>query len=286
MDKRFRMWSTRSGCRFRHAASACRGRVRAAFTLVELLLVAAILGILSAVVIPNISAFLGSNRSTTAIRVLTQMGRYARSMALLNQTPVELVLDLDTRKISVDAATPTNTLASVSSEDAFYEMGAGTAVAASFGRAVSIADKKSSDRLLERNKPQTPDSTSDDFFGTSDSGESSASAGTGNALADSIHMERDLPELPVVIEFLGYADNVERNRFRTNRSAASAGTVTNGVFRIRYRTNGTCRPYKLGISLEGAQTPVVLFVDAVGTPRVQYPDEDNDRGSRQRRRKW
>jgi prepilin-type N-terminal cleavage/methylation domain-containing protein len=65
---------------------------RRAFTLVELLLVLAILGIVSAVVVPMTARSLRGNQRRMAIRSVVGAAKYARSMAVLHQCPMELRL--------------------------------------------------------------------------------------------------------------------------------------------------------------------------------------------------
>ena len=80
-----------------------RWDLRAAFTLVELLLVLAIIGILTAVVVPNVVRSMSGNQRRMAVRTVVASGRYARSMAVLKQTPVALQFDLATGTVSVGA---------------------------------------------------------------------------------------------------------------------------------------------------------------------------------------
>jgi prepilin-type N-terminal cleavage/methylation domain-containing protein len=75
-----------------------------AFTLVELLLVLAILGILTAVTVPSLVRSLRGNRLRAAARQVMMAGRYARSMAVMKQTTMELVLDLDASRLTVRPA--------------------------------------------------------------------------------------------------------------------------------------------------------------------------------------
>jgi len=58
----------------------------------EMIIVMVILAAVVAVVVPNLGTGLGGTRTQIAARGLVQMSRYARSMALANQTGVELVV--------------------------------------------------------------------------------------------------------------------------------------------------------------------------------------------------
>ena len=248
---------------------------RRAFTLLELVMVVAILAIVAIIVVPNVAGVTGGARSAMALRSLVQMGRYARSMALLNQTPVELVLDLDGRRLSVEPAEKAAAPAPDAEGDegatgagVFYESGA--TATASFGRALSNRDRDATTgRILQRARKDLP--------------EDDAPAGdTTENLADAIHMERDLPD--AVVAFLGYSDTVEKRSLLDVRNAGRG--ETNGVFRLRYRTNGTCRPYRIAIGDEDDNSRAVVTVDAVGTPRVMRRDMSTSDERRENARRW
>lgn len=72
------------------------------FTLIEMLLVVAIIGILVTMLAPRMQ-MMGGPRVTAAARVLTQLTRYARTMALLNQAETVIRVSPD-GVIRVDAA--------------------------------------------------------------------------------------------------------------------------------------------------------------------------------------
>jgi prepilin-type N-terminal cleavage/methylation domain-containing protein len=80
-------------------AGASRGQN--GFTLLELVLVAAILGVLAAVTVPGFVQSIRGNRLRTGARTVASSGRYARSMAALRQQPVGLFFDLKENKVSV-----------------------------------------------------------------------------------------------------------------------------------------------------------------------------------------
>ena len=68
--------------------------VKRAFTLIEVLLVVAIIGVVTAVSTPYFVRSIRGNRLRVAARTVVMAGRYARSMAVLRQTELPL-LDLD-----------------------------------------------------------------------------------------------------------------------------------------------------------------------------------------------
>ncbi len=65
------------------------------FTLVELLVVLVIIGVMAAIIMPNFVSGSDGARLRTAARGITQMARYARTMAVLYQTPMTLVIGSD-----------------------------------------------------------------------------------------------------------------------------------------------------------------------------------------------
>ncbi|MBA4387564.1 MAG: hypothetical protein C0404_06255 [Verrucomicrobia bacterium] len=73
------------------------------FTMIELLLVLTIIGIITAVTLPSLMSSIRGNRLSTGARSIVMAGRYARSMAVMKQTEMALVLNLDTGQISVRA---------------------------------------------------------------------------------------------------------------------------------------------------------------------------------------
>jgi len=74
-----------------------------AFTLIELLLVLVIVGVVAAVTVPGVARSMRGNRLRTATRMVVMAGRYARTMAILQQQEVELVFTPSEKRMSVRA---------------------------------------------------------------------------------------------------------------------------------------------------------------------------------------
>jgi prepilin-type N-terminal cleavage/methylation domain-containing protein len=75
---------------------------RRAFTLVEVLMVLAIMGIMTLVTMPYLVKSIRGNRLRVSTSTIVQAGRYARSMALLGQRDMRLVFDLNLPGIRVE----------------------------------------------------------------------------------------------------------------------------------------------------------------------------------------
>jgi len=71
------------------------------FTLIEVLLVLAIIGVVAGVSTPYFVKSIRGNRLRTAARVVVMAGRYARSMAVLRQKEMVVSFNLDAGKVSI-----------------------------------------------------------------------------------------------------------------------------------------------------------------------------------------
>lgn len=78
--------------------------MRRGFTLVEVLLVLAILAIVTATTMPSFVRSMRANRLRGAARTVVSAGRYARSLAVVRQQPMQLVFDLARGRLRVEPA--------------------------------------------------------------------------------------------------------------------------------------------------------------------------------------
>ena len=75
---------------------------RIGFTLIEMLLVLALIGIIAAITIPQFVNSMRGNRLRVGVRAVVMSGRYARSMAVMKQTDILLTFNIDEGIITVD----------------------------------------------------------------------------------------------------------------------------------------------------------------------------------------
>ena len=250
----------------RHAPSSLGAR---GFTLVELLLVVAVLGILAVAVAPAVSTVLAGGRLRAGARELAGAGRYARTMALLNQTPVDLVVDLQGGRFSIrardreelsrfglsDLAAATN---DVGYTEELLRTSARRAASLSggFGLAVSKqdADSGAATNLLDRLAAESEDGAAPGLAAEV-------------SLADSVDVDREAPGVRVVFD--GWRDSPSSRRRRDADEDRASG-IEEGEFTVRYRANGTVRPHRwIVCDAENPSDRIAITVNAVGRARVE-----------------
>ena len=247
---------------------------RRGFTLLELLLVVAILGILVAVVVPNVVGMVSAGTLRTGARELAAMGRYAHSAALLNQAPVDLVVDLESGSLRVVARERESASRFGLSDLAAYTNDVGytdellktsarrTAdLGSGFGLAMSAQDRES--RLH-----------ADGDAGTNALAVVSDAAGrelpATVSVGDSVNLERTLAG--VSLSFEGYRDSVRDAR---RGDSGNPGATESGEVVVHYRANGTVRPHRWRVREKDAGDGAAwleVSVNAVGTPSVRAPE--------------
>ncbi len=75
---------------------------KSGFTLIEMLLVLVVIGIISAVTIPQFVNSIRGNRLRVGVKSVVMAGRYARSMAVMKQADILLTFNIDEGTIVVD----------------------------------------------------------------------------------------------------------------------------------------------------------------------------------------
>lgn len=219
------------------------------FTLVELLVVIVIIGVMALVIGPSFTAGSDAARVRTASRGVMQMSRYARNMALLHQTQVDLVFTSDgTLSVAQMAAG-----------------GEGIVSAKAFGVTNSAAEAEAAE--LSAEPPETPEA-----------GGGSGGGGAGYVMAD-LDIDKKYEQTSFVFD--GYTDTLDgkHGRFSARpddeeEEAQGEGEEEVKTFRVRYKSNGTCRPYRVRVSAAGDESFVLtVVVDVLGAAKIEEEEE-------------
>lgn len=256
------------------------------FTLVELLFVCVILGILAAVIVPNFTVIASGGQIGVTAREIMAAGNYARTMALLYQTPVELVIRPDANEFAVEAQERTEnnvigihgldfTTNSVSSvEDSGSSSNSsltfrGTRYSSGtqgFGMAVSRADRDEQTSFRD-DDDEVEGLTGVKIEMTDASGTVMEDSATN--IKKAIDTKREMNGIKV--RFEGYSDVASSRSAFSRFSRSESSFIDSGEIRIRYRANGTVRPYKLYLSDADGNVQIVE-VNSVGTGK-SYKEE-------------
>ena len=231
----------------------CFNRSKDGFTLIELLLVVAILGILAVFSAPHFGSMLAGGHLAVGAREIASAGRYARTLALMNQRPVDLVIYQSTGTFSVQAVL-------TESEAGFADTGSLTggqrhgSLAGGFGLAISKNDRDAID---------TPDRS-----GSSVNLELDADIYENDrASLESMDVHKKLEG--VKLKFKEYRDTPKSRGSAIFKMYKSPDVSEDSVVVIRYRANGTVRPYTLHVVDESDEKDYIsVEVDSIGTPSV------------------
>jgi len=208
---------------------------RAGFTLIELLLVVAIVVVMLAVVTPDFAGGLGGTRLQMAGQGVMHLSRYARSMAVLQQVPVELTFTSD--GILRVAAQGSQRQAQAEID---WEKGAAESL--------------------------SPLPTGDETESATNAPASSA-ATTGGSMTQ---METEQKYEHVSFSFLGYADDADTQKKRKlhTKHPENEEETEETSFSVRYKSNGTCRPYRVRVT-DKHESSLVVAVDMLGMGKVE-----------------
>ena len=244
-------------------------RARAAFTLIELLLVIAIIGVLVAVVLPQFSVGMSGARVRTGAMGFMQASRYARTMAVLYQVETVLVAEtggvmrVEAGPITAESRGPYVAPADAPAAPA-VPSGIGSRAPASLTRSgigtigLSGRGAFTNNALGGRSSLSSPKPSAFDPP-TPESDTTAADLASEGDVTEAIRVERILDG--VHIRFLGYTDEQE-DRFKPTVADESES------FRIRYHSNGICRPFRVRITDDAGQT-IDLSVDMLGMASIE-----------------
>ena len=226
------------------------------FTIVELLMVIVIIGVVTAIVVPRIGAAMSGGRLRVGARSVVQSARYARTMALLHQIDIDLVLDAAQEKgrIRVEAA-PLSGERADGGTTGRIELDSGDG-----GDDPDAAAGKTQAHPADEMAPQgqVRFAAGDGQYGSAIASGAQVSAA---ALADEIATEIESPGC--TYEFLGYTDKFgEPSEMKT-----SGGNGEDEKYRVRFRSNGTCRPFNVKVTTGESESLYVSF-DILGTATV------------------
>jgi len=223
---------------------------RRGFTLIELLIVLVIFGVMAALITTTISSGSEVAHVRSTARGFVQLSRYARTMAVLHQKPMEFLFTGNGQlRVTPHGA----------------EASRGSLVSAkAFATTNTLADAEASAAAALE--------------------EAESVGGSGYSMAD-IATEQKYEQ--VKITFAGYDDVIDDGWHSRMRIALSAGdqVVTNELeevssqTQILYRSNGTCRPYRVQISGDGEGVDVYtlnIIIDRLGVAKIEEDEIEKE----------
>ena len=236
----------------RRGLGAARSR-RAGFTLLELLLVLAILGALVAIIAPHVGAGMAGTRLATASRAVLQGARYARTMALLNQTETELVF----------------TSARNDDEDGLVEVRAASVAPPPGG----FPDEEAAPAAFGEETEEMAPAEGAPMDAVVEGGSSVAVAAASKDFADEI--SSTFRCRGVAFAFEGYTDNVDDEAEAAKPAAGEGVEEEFPPIVIRFRSNGACRPFDVRVLCAGGEMHNLVKVGRSGKGKIEGYGEDD-----------
>ena len=244
----------------------------AAFTLVELLVVVTILGILAAISAPYFGAMLSGGNLRTGSREFAKMCKYARTMALLNQTPVDVTFTQGGNSITITAREMLEAsgwgmsdLAAHTNDVGYTDSLLGTSarrrasLGGGFGIAMSRDDR---DDAVFRGGASATNTMS--VLEENAGGELAQTV----SFAESINDTREIKGVKFFFE--EHTDTIET---RSAWSKIASGPVSyneGDSVTLRFRANGSVRPCIIRVEKEnGEETGMTITINPVGRTKIE-----------------
>jgi len=248
----------------------------AGFTLIELLVVVVIAGILVTIAAPRVGAMLSGGSLRVGAREFAAACRYARAMALLNQTPVDLTFtqsgagfSVNAREITEAGALGMSDIAAFTNDVGYTESLIGTSarrrasLTGGFGIAVSREERD--DIAFKRGV---------------DAGDTMSLLGVDGeeiedtvSFADTINMSRKIDG--VKLFFDEFTDRVETRSAWFKISGGPASVNDGDSVTIRFRANGTVRPCRIKVVSDKDENDyMTVFINSVGAVRIAATREE------------
>jgi len=198
------------------------------FSLIELLLVVAIIGVMLAVVTPEFAGGIGGTKLQMAAQSVMHLSRYARSMAVLQQQP------------------------------AYISFGSNGVLRVSTQTKTAPVVRPSPEQTAEGALPEE----------VTDPDAAAPKTQEGSSISQP-ETEETYKGIVFAVE---YTDDADKQREKSLLKKDSP-VVENVTDRVLYRSNGTCRPYRVTISTdeeeESDRRKLVVEVDMLGQGQVQ-----------------
>ena len=246
-----------------------------AFTLVELLLVVVIIGILVTIAAPRVGPLLSGGNLRMGAREFASVCKYARNMALLNQTPVDIVFKQGDNSFSVVAqeireasGLGMSDIAALTNSTGYTESLIGTSarrrasLSSGFGIAMSREDREDAEW-----KSGSAGTNTMSILEEQSGGEIADTV----SFADSINITRKSEGVRLLFD--AYSDIVE-SRSAYSKIAGGGLSFSDGdSVTIRFRANGTTRPCRIKVANEKDENDfITVAINPVGTVKVTAED--------------